>query len=127
MALCIYEHAVNRAARNNRPRRSGLPGRLDVFLEAAHVNRRRRSTRSCSGRGTKGPRGMPRCQEPKKGAARRRNARVSGLARGARGARMGKPGLSMRQVTSGSLVPEGGTGGSETSQYPEEEEATAMP
>jgi len=70
---------------------------------------------------------MPWYQEPMKGAARRRNARASGLARRARDTRMGKPGPAIKAGSRSRLCLNEGTGGTETSQYLEEEKAEAMP
>ncbi len=69
-----------------------LVGGIAGTLKREEEEMRGSSIRPCSGEGTEGSRWMPRCQEPKKGAARQRNARGSGRARGARDARMGKPG-----------------------------------
>ena len=79
------------------------------------------------GQDTKGPRWMPWRQGPKKGVARLRKASVSRLAGVTGDARMGKPLRPTSETPGSTLRPGEVSGGTETSQYPEENKSTEIP
>jgi hypothetical protein len=74
-----------------------------------------------TGQAVEGARWMPWRWTPMKDVASRRNAAGSGLARRSAGLRMGQPTLGYARVPlTEHIGGEEGTGGTETSQYPEE-------
>ena len=73
---------------------------------------------------TKGNRWMPRGREPTKGVAHDDTPRGAASRLRSGGSRMGQP---SPRYGGEPVFGRGATGGTETSQYPEEEKATAIP